>query len=76
MVVFHWSLSEGKSPKVSGTPLSILADHNNVVAWTFSTRPVISKFPILCTNPSVFVPRAPITIGMGVDFMFHSFSIH
>ena len=36
-------------------------------------RPVISKSCSPCTNPLVTVPRAPITIGKIVTFMFHSF---
>ena len=35
-----------------------------------STRPLISKS---CTNPLVIVPKAPITIGITVSFVFHSF---
>ena len=38
-----------------------------------STRPVISKSFSSCTNPLVTIPRAPITIGITVTFMFHSF---
>ena len=38
-----------------------------------STRPVISKSSSPCTNPLVTVPRAPITIGIIITFMFHSF---
>ena len=49
-MVFHWSLSDSKSPQVSRTLISILADFNNSV-----------------------VPRAPITIGITITFMFHSF---
>ena len=40
-----------------------------------STRPPISKSPSPCINPLMTVPRAPITIGINVTFMFHSFSI-
>ena len=43
-MVFHWGLSDSKSPQVSRTFLSILADLNNVVVWLVSTRPLISKF--------------------------------
>ena len=39
-----------------------------------STRPVISKSSSPCANHSVNVPRAPITIGIIVTFMFLSFS--
>ena len=71
-MVFHWSLSD-KSPEVSWTLLSILADLNNVVVWMVSTRPIISKSSSPFTNPLVTVPRAPITIGIIVTFMFYSF---
>ena len=72
-MVFHWSLCDSKSPHVSRTLLSILANLNNAVVWTVSTRPVISKSSSPCTNPLVTVPRAPITIGIIVTFMFHNF---
>ena len=39
-MVFHWSLSDSKSPQISST---ILADLNNAVVWTVSTCPLISK---------------------------------
>ena len=38
-----------------------------------STRPVISNSSSPCINPLVTVSRAPITIGIIVIFMFHSF---
>ena len=38
-----------------------------------STHLVISKSFNPCTNPLVTVPRAPITIGITVTFIFHSF---
>ena len=63
-MVFHWSLSDSKSPRMSRTLLSILADLNNVVVWMASTRPLISKSSSPFTNPWVTVPRAPITIGI------------
>ena len=69
----QWSLSDSKSPQVSRTLLSILADLNNVVVWMVFTRPVISKSSNPCTNPLVTGPRAPITIGLTVTFMFHNF---
>ena len=74
-MVFHWSLSDSKSPQVSRTLLSILADPNNAVVWIVSTFPLISEFSCLFINPLVIVPRAPITIGIIVTFMFHSFFI-
>ena len=72
-MVFHWSLSDSKSPQVSRTLLSILTDLNNVVVWMVTTCPLISKSSSPFNNSSVTVPRAPITIGINVTFMFHSF---
>ena len=71
-MVFHWSLSDSKSPQVSGTRLSILAVLCNAV-WIVSTRPLTSKSSRPFNNLLVTVPNAPITIGTIVTFMFHSF---
>ena len=62
-----------KSSRVSRTLLGILADLKNTVVWTVSTHPVISKSSSSGTNPLGTIPRAPITIGIIVTFMFHSF---
>ena len=62
-MVFHWSLSDSKSPQVSRTRLSILAVLSNAVVWIVSTRPPISKSSRPFNNPLVTVPKAPITIG-------------
>ena len=70
-MVFHWSLSDNKSPQVSRTLLSILADFNTAVVWMVSTRPIISKSS--SSNPLATVPSVPITIGITFTFMFHSF---
>ena len=72
-MVFHWSLSGSKSPQVYRTLFSILDDLHDTVVWMVSTRPLISKFFSFCTNPLVTVLRAPMTIGITVTFMFHSF---
>ena len=72
-MVFHWSLSDSKSPQISRTLLSILAVLHSAVVWTVSTRPPMSKSSSLFTNPLVTVPNAPITIGIIVTCMFHSF---
>ena len=72
-MVFHWSLSENKSPQVFRTLFSILAVLNNAVVWLVSTRPPASKSSSSLNNPFVTVPKAPITIGIIVTFMFHSF---
>ena len=68
-MVSHRSLSDSKSPQVSRILLNILTDLNNDVVWMISTRPLISK----SSSPLVTVPSAPITIGITVTFMFHSF---
>ena len=70
---FLWSLSDSKSPQVSRTLLSILAVLSNAVVWMVSTRPPTSKSSSPFNNPLVIVPNAPITIGIIVTFMFHSF---
>ena len=72
-MVFHWSLSDSKSPQVSSTLLSILAVLNNVVVWMVSTRLPTSKSSCLFNNPLVTVPKAPITIGIILTFIFLSF---
>ena len=72
-MVFHWSLNHSKSPQVSRTLLSILAVLNNVVVWMVSTRPPTSKSSSLFSNPLVTVPNTPITIGIIVTCVFHSF---
>ena len=74
-MVFRWSLSDSKSPQVSRTRLGILAVLSNAVIWIVSTRPPTSKSFMPFNNPLVIVPKAPITIGTIVTFMFHSFSI-
>ena len=72
-MIFHWNLSDSKSPQVSSILLSILAVLNNAVVWMVSTHPSTSKFYCPFNNPLVTVPKAPITIGIIVTFMFHSF---
>ena len=71
--IFHWSLSDNKSPHMSITLLSILGDLNNAVVWMVFTSPIIYKSSSPFTNHLVTVRRAPITIDFTVTFMFHSF---
>ena len=59
--------------QVSRTLLSILAIFNNADVWMVSTRPPTSKSSRPFNNPLVTVQKAPITIGIIVTFMFHSF---
>ena len=72
-MVFHWNLSDSKSPQVSRTLLSILTVLNNAFIWMVSTRPPTSKSSRPFNNPLVTVPSAPITIGIIFTIMFHSF---
>ena len=72
-MVFHWILSDSKSPQVSGTILSILAVLTNAVVWMFSSRSSNSKSSSPFSNLLVSVPNAPITIGIIVTCVFHSF---
>ena len=72
-MVFHWSLSDSKYPQVSRTLLSILAVLNNAVVWMVSARPPPSESYSPFNHPLVTVPKAPITIGIIVTLMFHSF---
>ena len=73
-MVFHWSLSDSKSLQVSRILLSILAVLNNEVVWIVSTPPPTSKSSSPFSTPLVTVAKAPITIGIIVTLMFHSFS--
>ena len=62
-MVFHWSLSDSKSPQVFRTSLRILVVLINAVVWIVSTRSPTSKSSEPFNNPFVIVPKAPITIG-------------
>ena len=73
LMVFHWILSDSKSPQVSRTLFSILTVFSNAVVWMVSTRLPTSKSSRPFNNPLVTVPKAPITIGIIVTFMFDSF---
>ena len=71
-MVFHLSLSDRKSPRVSRALISILVVLSNAVIWIVSTRPPTSKSSRPFNNPLVIVPNAPITIGTIITFMFLS----
>ena len=71
-MVFHCSLSDGKSLQVFRTLLSILADLNDAIVWMVSTSALISKSSIPLINLLVTVPSAPIIIGITVTFIFQS----
>ena len=76
---FTWALTEGfpleseyKSPQVSKY-LSFLTDLSVVVFRIVYIRPLILKSPCPWINPLLTVSRAPITIGITVNFIFYSF---
>ena len=71
MMVFHWNLSDSKSPKISRTHLSNLADFNNAIVGIVFTRSLRFKVSSPCANHSLTVPSAPVAIGITVTFMFH-----
>ena len=71
-MVFHWSLSDSKSPQVSRTLLSILPVLKNAVVWMVSTRPQTFKSSSSFDSRLVTVLNAPVTVGIIVTFMFHS----
>ena len=73
LMIFQWSLSDSTSSQVSRTLLSILAVLNNIVVCIFSTNSPIFNSSSSFNNTLVTVPKAPITIGIIVTFMFHSF---
>ena len=58
--------------QVSRTLLNILAILIIAVIWVVSTRPPTSKSSRPFNNPFVIMPKAPITIGTIVTFMFHN----
>ena len=73
LMVSHWILGDSKSPNVSRTLLSILANLNNAVVLMISTCPLIFISSSPFTNPLGIVPGAPATIGINVTFMAFSF---
>ena len=70
---FRWSLRDSKSPQVPKVLLSILADLNSTVVWMVSARPPILNSSIPLSRPFGIVPCPPITVGITVTFLFHSF---
>ena len=69
LMVFHWSLNDSKSPQVSRTLNSILADLNNAVVQMISVlHPMISAR----LKPLGTVQSTPIWIGITVTFMLQS----
>ena len=72
-MAFPWSLSDSKSPQVSMTLLSILANFNNTVVWMLFPRSLISESSSPYTNLLMTVPSLPLTIVIAITFIFHIF---
>ena len=53
-----WSFSNSKSPEVSRTLLSILADLSNAVVWMVSICHLISKSSNPCINPLAYYTKS------------------
>ena len=70
LMVVHWSLSDSKTPQVSRTLLSIMADLNNAVTLMVSIHLPISNSTSLLSKPLGTIPTAPLTIGITVTLMF------
>ena len=73
MMVFPTNFNDSKSPQITRTLPSIQVDLNITAVWVVSTHPPTSKSFSPFNNPLVTVPKAPITIGITVTCMFHSF---
>ena len=72
-MVFHRSLSDSKSPQVSTTLFSILADLIYAVVWMVFTCFLFFKSSF--TNPLGIDPSVPFTISITVNVTFHSFLV-
>ena len=71
VMVSQRSLSDGKSPKVCMTLLSIMADLNDTVVWTVSTGPLISKSSSSLAKLFWIAPSARIATFIYVTFIFY-----
>ena len=69
-MVFRCSLSDSKSPQVSRTLLTILANLKNALVWIVITRPLISKSTSSFMNHFLTVSITAITTGITVMFLF------
>ena len=69
-MVFHRRLCESKSPQVSRTLFSTLANLINAVVWMVSIHPLISNTSSPLSHPLWTVPHMSITIGI---ILFYSF---
>ena len=66
-MIFHWSLSNSKSPQVSRTLLSILADLSNAIVWMV-LRPLLSIQFKLCNAVVWMVSICPLIPKSSIPF--------
>ena len=71
---FPWSLSDSKSPQISGTLRSILADFSSAVVWVVSILLIFSSSPNFFYMFLGIVQSALIAMGITVTFWFFNFS--
>ena len=62
LMVFYWSLSDSKSPQVSRTFLSILADLITAVVWMVSILPLIFNSSSISLLGSFFLHRCKLMV--------------
>ena len=74
-MVYHWSLSDSKSPQISKILFHILADLNKAVVCIVSCRSLIPRSSSPSTNLLVTIPRAPITTDIVDTLVLHIFSV-
>ena len=73
LMAYQWSLSNNKSPRVSRTLLSILADLNKAVVWMILISPPISNSSSLFLKLFGNVPTEPNTNYITINLMFQRF---
>ena len=71
--VFHWRLSDSKSPQVLRILLSILAVFKNAVVGMVSISPPITNSSSPLSKTLQSIPSASITLCITVTLIFHSF---
>ena len=69
-MVFHWSLSDSKSPQVSRSLLSILAVLNKAVVWMVTTRPLMNGPK---NGPKYLTRRKALVFIPLIRFLLYSF---
>ena len=69
-MVFHWCLSDSKSPQVFRTLLCILADFSSYVVWMVSILNLIYRSVHFFSRFLEIVPKAPTMIDITVTFVF------